>query len=327
LNALHCNGCIDGKGVSSDSNTLLCKSLVIDYTKKRIEKLDVKQWEKDISKFSQINYETIHIANDQRLEEPPLEKINEILKLIGKNEHNVNIGCTLCGYDTCYDFAVAVAQGFAKTEMCQSFALRNKQEYIKSLKTANDKLSKTQEALRDSEQKSRIEQQKAREASETINSMMQKLSSGVVIVDDKLRVIQSNRSFINMLGEDVRLVDEVIPGLVGADLKTLLPIAFYKLFTFILNDEEESLTRDVHIGDNLVNVSVFSIKSGKIAGAIIRDMYTPEVRKEEVVKRVEEVIGKNLEVVQQIAFLLGESASETERRLNSIIEFYKSEKQ
>ena len=52
-------------------------------------------------------------------------------------------------------------------------------------------------------------------------------------------------------------------------------------------------------------------------------MYSPEVRKEEVMKRVTEVIDKNLSLVQQIGFLLGEGASETEKMLNSIIEFYK----
>ena len=121
-------------------------------------------------------------------------------------------------------------------------------------------------------------------------------------------------------------MDEVIPGLVGADLKTLVPVDFYKLFTYILESGDEVLTRDVRYDDNLLNVSVFTIKKGKIAGAIVRDMFTPEVRKEEVVKRVGEVINNNLEVVQKIAFLLGESASETERMLNSIIEFYKSGK-
>jgi len=39
-----------------------------------------------------------------------------------------------------------------------------------------------------------------------------------------------------------------------------------------------------------------------------------------VIKRARDVIKENLETVQQIAFLLGESASKTEKTLNSIIE-------
>ena len=55
-------------------------------------------------------------------------------------------------------------------------------------------------------------------------------------------------------------------------------------------------------------------------------MYSPEVRKEETLKRVTEVIDKNLSMVQQIGFLLGEGASETERMLKSIIKSYTDDK-
>jgi hypothetical protein len=47
------------------------------------------------------------------------------------------------------------------------------------------------------------------------------------------------------------------------------------------------------------------------------------VRKEEVINRAREVIKENLETVQQIAFLLGESASKTEKILSSIIDAQK----
>ena len=60
-----------------------------------------------------------------------------------------------------------------------------------------------------------------------------------------------------------------------------------------------------------------------IVGAVIRDMYAPEVQKEEVLKRITDVIDKNLAMVQKIGFLLGEGASETEQMLHSIIETYK----
>jgi len=326
LNVFFCEGCIMGPGTNGKGNKYLCETHVINYSIKRLNELDMKEWENNIKVYSELDLSSHFFNDDKRLPEPSADKLNEILKMLGRDSENADAGCLACGYNSCYDFAVAVAQGYAKTEMCHSFSLRNKQDYIKSLKVANDKLAKVQDALQESEKMARIEQQKAKESSETVQAMMQKLLSGVVIVDDKYKVIQANRSFIGLLGEDARLVDEVIPGLVGADLKTLVPVDFYKLFTYILESGDEVLTRDVRYDDNLLNVSVFTIKKGKIAGAIVRDMFTPEVRKEEVVKRVGEVINNNLEVVQKIAFLLGESASETERMLNSIIEFYKSGK-
>ncbi len=82
----------------------------------------------------------------------------------------------------------------------------------------------------------------------------------------------------------------------------------------------------MHHEDKLYNVSVFTIKKRKIVGAVIRDLYVPEVRNEEIISRVTEVVDKNLELVQKIGFLLGEGASETEAMMNSIIESFKATK-
>jgi len=58
------------------------------------------------------------------------------------------------------------------------------------------------------------------------------------------------------------------------------------------------------VGDSLLNVSIFPIVSGKIAGGIIRDMRAPEVQRAEVINRITDVIDRNLEMVQKIGFLL-----------------------
>jgi sensor histidine kinase regulating citrate/malate metabolism len=210
--------------------------------------------------------------------------------------------------------------------MCLTYSLKNRQEYIRSLKTTNEKLAKTQEALKESERLARMEHQVAREAMETTSAMLQKLPSGVVIVDDKLKIIQSNKCFIETLGKEAEEISEIIPGLKGADLKTLLPYQFYNLFSYVLQNDDDVLNRDVHYADRILNVSVFTIRKNKVVGAVIRDMFLPEIRKEEVIRRVGEAIDENLELVQKIAFLLGEGASRTEKILNSIIEFHNNDK-
>jgi hypothetical protein len=96
------------------------------------------------------------------------------------------------------------------------------------------------------------------------------------------------------------------------------------MFTFVLKEDEPVLSKDVHFEEKMLNISIFPIRKNKVCGAIIRDLYSPEVQGEEVTSRVSEVIEKNLEMVQKIGFLLGEGASETEQMLNSIIESYKS---
>ena len=153
--------------------------------------------------------------------------------------------------------------------------------------------------------------------------MLQKLPSALVIFNEKLKIIQANQSFIDMLGPEANEINEIVPGLAGADLKSLLPYNIYNLFTYVLSNNENIHNRDINYNDHLLNTSVFLIRKGKIVGAVFRDMQSPDVRKEEVMKRITDVIDKNLSMVQQIGFLLGEGASETEKMLHSILEFYK----
>ena len=109
-------------------------------------------------------------------------------------------------------------------------------------------------------------------------------------------------------------------------MKTLLPYQFYNLFSFVFQSGEDVVNRDVHYEDTVLSVSIFPIRKGKIVGAIIRDIAAPEVQKEEVISRVSEVINENMQMVQQIAFLLGEGAAKTEKMLNSVIESHKTKK-
>jgi hypothetical protein len=122
------------------------------------------------------------------------------------------------------------------------------------------------------------------------------------------------------------VISDVIPGLSGADFKTLVPFGVYNMFSFVLKEDEPVVSKDIHIEEKMLNISIFPIRKNKICGAILRDLYSPEVQGEEVTSRVSEVIEKNLEMVQKIGFLLGEGASETEQMLNSIIESYKTKR-
>ena len=325
FNMFYCEGCLMGPGTSKGGKKFIRRSLVTDYSKKRLKSFNYEEWKKHIEEYWDLDYSRSFHTDDQRIEEPSEEKIQEVMKAIGKENSDATTGCMACGYSSCRDFAIAVSKGLAKTEMCLSYTLRNRHEYIKALRTTNEKLAQTQKALKESEQKARKEKQAAKEASETTNAMLQKLPSAVVIIDKNLKIIQSNKTFIDYLGDEAHSINEVIPGLVGADLKTLVPHNIYNLFSHVLNNQQNIINRDIHLENKLLNLSIFTIRKGKIVGAVFRDMYSPEIRKEQVIKRVTEVIDKNLEMVQKIGYLLGEGASETEQMLNSIIEFYKSD--
>lgn len=322
FNLFFCQGCLLGPGMVTHTDRFKRRALVRDYALKRVGQLDKEQWEKDMERWSKLDLSRTFSPNDQTIPEPPEETVREVLKIIGKERHEEEIDCGACGYMSCHDFAVTVAKGLAVPEMCHTFNLRNKQEYIETLRQTNKKLADTKKALKESEEIALRGREIAQNASDMMNSMLEKLPSGVIIADNNLKILHSNQAFINIIGEDALAIAEVIPGLAGADLKTLLPFNVYNMFTFVIKENEAVINRDVHYEEKMLNISIFPIRQNKIAGAIIRDLYSPEVQREEVINRVSDVIDKNLEMVQKIGFLLGEGASETERMLNSIIDSY-----
>lgn len=311
-----------GPGTSKNGKKYIRRATVKSYAKKRLKKFKHEEWEKELEEYSHLDFTRKFKNDDQRLY-PSEEKVQQILNDLRQDGRD-DMGCGACGYSSCRDFAVAIAKGLATPEMCNHYTNRNRQDYIQSLKISNEKLAQAEKALRESELIARKEKEVAKEASEITTTMLHKLPSAIVILDEKLKILQANETFIEMLGDEAREINEIIPGLVGADLKTLLPYNFYNLFSYVLINNENIQNRDINFGEKLLNLSAFVIRKGKIVGAVVRDMGAPEVRKEEVIKRVTEAIDKNLSLVQQIAFLLGEGASETERMLHSIIEFYKT---
>ncbi|MFZ2287965.1 MAG: [Fe-Fe] hydrogenase large subunit C-terminal domain-containing protein [Bacteroidales bacterium] len=326
FNLFFCPGCMLGPGMIRHDERFRRRSLVKQYAEKRVEALDKKEWQKNMDRWSSLDLTRAFTVNDQRIPEPSPEAVSEVMKIIGKERSTEELNCNACGYGSCREFASTVAKGLAVPEMCHTYNLRNKQEYIETLRQTNKKLSETKKALKESEEQAMREKDAAQDASDTMNSMLNKLPNGVVIVDNDLKILQSNERFLEIIGEDAKAIAEIIPGLRGADLKTLLPFNVYNIFSFVLRENESVISRDVQLEDRMFNISIFPIRQNRIAGAVIRDLFSPEVQREEVITRVSDVIDKNLEMVQKIGFLLGEGASDTEKMLNSIVESFRQKK-
>lgn len=325
FNVFYDEGCLMGPGTSPGGEKFLRRTLVTEYVDKRLVKFDKSVWDEEMALFATLDLSRQFFPDDQRLPIPDDDKIAEVLKMIDREGQMYNeVGCESCGYTNCRELAIAISQGLATTEMCHVFSGHNRQEYIQTLRATNESLAKTKTALAESEEKAKHEQEAQKESADIISTMLQKLISGVVIVDEDLKIYQSNKAFIRIVGEEAAMIDEVIPGLVGADLKSLLPVHFYKMFSYVLSSDEPIENKDVQFGDIKLGVSIFSIRSHKYVGGILRDMYVPELRKEQIVNRLSEVIDENFDMVQKIAYLLGEGAAKSEQMLNSVIDTYKN---
>jgi PAS domain-containing protein len=147
---------------------------------------------------------------------------------------------------------------------------------------------------------------------------LKKLPQGIVIVNDNLKIVDANEKFADILGGEVKMIFEANPGLYGADITKLLP--FHRFFSTVLSTGVDVIEQDIRNGDDYYSLSVFSVQDHSLVCGILQNLHAPEVRKDLVLKRTQDVIMENMKVVQKIAFLLGENASYTEAMLNSIVE-------
>ncbi|MDF7808544.1 [Fe-Fe] hydrogenase large subunit C-terminal domain-containing protein [Pontiellaceae bacterium B12219] len=210
------------------------------------------------------------------------EQLRSALQRVGKEKAEDELNCGGCGYETCRNFAEALLIGNAEPDMCLSHLRK-------------------------------LVQKKA-------NALLRCMPSGVVIVDEALRVIECNENFARTAGPDTLLGYVAKPGLAGADLRKIL--SFAKLFEHVNQTGNEYRCEALRDGDRLLNVTIFPIESGKTVGGIILDVTQTEIRREMIAQKAREVIEKNMITVQDIACKLGEHMADTEILLRSIAENY-----
>ena len=317
FNLFYCSCCSLGPGTKG-GNFILSDRAVKNYAKKRAELLNHDEWRHYLDDAVQTDITTSFHVDDKRSPIPSKEDVEKILETIGRD----TTSCQLCGFNSCRDFATNVAQGHVELKNCSFHNIKLRQDELDKAERERDNLSKNINDL--SHNVNALEKQKKQLTLENneMKVIMNNLNTAVVIVDADLNIIKANKIFINNLDDDMADIAEIIPELIGADFRSLVPMEIAELFKNVLASNENIENKDVLVNDKLYNVSVFPIENGAIAGGIIRDMHTAVIKKEQIINKIHEVINENLTMVQKIGFLLGEGASQTEKKLNSIIKTY-----
>ena len=324
ISPFFCEGCIMGPGTSKFGEKYLRRSLVVDYTKKRLSHFDEEKWAKDLAKHS--NYKELRATfKDLSYELPPPSdfELKVALYNIVQRNNNKEINCGACGYETCRGLAKAIAQNIAIPEMCVTYSQVGNREATHSMKKVNEELDIARNDLKTTRKLLEELKENLIGKDEALSILVRRISNGLVFVNEEMKIVESNLGFVELLGEDVRDIHEVIPYLIGADLKTLLPSVLITQLNYLLGINETGINRDVEIEGKLINVAMFQLIPNKLVGAIFRNLHSKEERPEEIINRVQEVIEENLLQVQQIGFILGEGAAKTEKMLNTIIKSYK----
>ncbi|MFZ2446453.1 MAG: [Fe-Fe] hydrogenase large subunit C-terminal domain-containing protein [Syntrophobacteraceae bacterium] len=206
--------------------------------------------------------------------------LQQMLQTIGKYGPEDELNCGGCGYDNCREFGKALIDGKAERVMCVA--------YMRKL------------------------------AQKKTNALMEKTPSAIILVDEEIKIIECNLNFAKLLGPDVEKAYREKPGLEGIFLREIAP--FHSLFKTVLEKDEDMLNRDLRYKKSVLHVDIFSIEKHRVVCAIFQDITKPTIHKEAMIQKAQVVIKKNLSTVQQIAYLLGENAAESEVILNSIIQ-------
>jgi iron only hydrogenase large subunit-like protein len=156
-------------------------------------------------------------------------------------------------------------------------------------------------------------------AQKKANALLAKMPSAVVIVDEDLKIIECNEHFVHQFSDGLVQPKD----LEGSMLDAVIPFAH--LFRRVLDSDEDIVGHDIRYERSILNASIFSIEPHSVLCGIFQDITQPIFQKEQIIARAREVIEKNLKTVQQIAYLLGENAADSEIILNSIVRSFSPE--
>ena len=221
-------------------------------------------------------------AVQQRAAMPTEAEIGAILRQMGKFRPSQELNCGSCGYDTCREKAIAVAQGKAELGMCLPY-LKEKAESFS-------------------------------------DAVVKNIPAGLVVLNEKLEVQQINPAARQLM--NIRYSTDVLGEHVGRILDP-------EPFAETLATGRELLNHLVYLAEYnryVKQTVVYDTDTHMLIG-ILRDVTeteTARVRRESISRKTgevaDQVVEKQMRIVQEIASLLGETAAETKIALTKLKE-------
>ena len=219
---------------------------------------------------------------ERRYGAPSESEIQDILKKMGKNRPEDELNCGSCGYDTCREKAIAIYHGKAEISMCLPY-LKDKAESFSDCIVSN-----------------------------TPNAL--------IVINDALEVQQINpaaRKILNIRYSSDVLGDQVV--------RILDP----KPFLQVLESKRAVRNSRTYLAeyDKFVEQTIIYDPNYHMLLCIMRDITEQEAEREkreklrnQTVETADNVVDKQMRIVQEIASLLGETAAETKIALTKLKE-------
>jgi PAS domain S-box-containing protein len=177
-----------GKASVKFADVLMCKGCIegpkIDSTLNYYEKVRKVYRYYENSKREDINIDfnvelRRHFKNRRSiLPYPSEEEIKDVLRKTGKYTEKDELNCGACGYNTCREKAIAVAQGIAEVEMCLPYLISKKTKL-------NEELSrKIEETIT---------------LKDELEAVIESSYDGLVVTDGKGKILMCNKAWRKMV--------------------------------------------------------------------------------------------------------------------------------
>lgn len=196
IDILFCEGCISGPAIDSNLNYYSRREKVINFIEQKINTVDKQIWKSNLFNSRNINFTREFSSKNQRRPYPSEDKIKEILAETKKFTSEDELNCGACGYNTCREYAVAIAKDLAEKDMCLPYL-------IDKLDNAYKDLSSTQEQLRSAEKLASIGELAAGVAHEINNPLGTILLYSSMLKEDLAKKVYSSQQV-----DDLKLMIE-----------------------------------------------------------------------------------------------------------------------
>jgi iron only hydrogenase large subunit-like protein len=214
LELLCCEGCIMGPGMSKGGKRYTRRTQISKYVKNKLNNIDEKQWKEQLKELEHVDLSQSFKPSDRRLPMPDEKEIDKALIKMGKVSAKDHLNCGACGYETCMDHAIAIAEGLAEEEMCLPFTIDKLHESINELNESNEMLANTQQALKQSEKLASMGQLSAGIAHE-LNNPLGVITMYSNILKDEVPEDSQMRDDLDLIVEQADRCKSIVGGLLN----------------------------------------------------------------------------------------------------------------